>query len=165
MCFQLCSHHYESLSSIISVKMIVQGHVRINVVKHERCESKNVRAPDVSITFFIFPVSCLKKQQQTPFKNELPSRSDIHMMHRTICFICADVKWGGLSFCMFCFHHVHVLCGRGALLEAAVSIVLERRVSTYYTSYGAEKVRERLRQKDRVSLFVRGRTPFGSRTL
>ncbi len=55
------------------------------------------------------------------------------------------------SLCSVWLFDVHVLCSSGALLEAAVSIVLERGVSTYYTSQMVQRKCERERGKERWS--------------
>lgn len=75
-------------------------------------------------------------------------------------FICTDLsawvclclcEWTEMcqSLCTVWLSDVHGLCSSGTLLEAAVSIVLEWGVSTYYTSQMVQRKYERGRERQR----------------
>lgn len=114
-------------------------------------------------------------QKQKPSSSQLPKylskwgikeSSDVLYMHRHECVSCVRVcesEQGCVEACVQFFGSTaaRVLCSSGALLEAAVSIVWERRVSTYYTSqmvhrkYQRERERE-VQGRDGVTLFRLG---------
>lgn len=95
-------------------------------------------------------------------------------MHRHECVSCVRVcesEQGCVEACVQFFGSTaaRVLCSSGALLEAAVSIVWERRVSTYYTSQMVHRKYQRERERERcrggMGLHFLDWAPFGSTTL